>query len=138
MRHLVFGLVMALLLVASPAAGGGIGPFAYLSNTGSDDVLAVDTSNPLSPALVAVGKPTYGVAVDPKGGRVYVTDFSLSGRLYAIDTTTNPPSVVGGTGVGVGKMPFGVAATASRVYVANVLSNTVSVVDPTKIGTLEN
>src|SRR3989442_3344223 len=138
MRHLVFGLVMALLLVVSVATGSGATPFAYLSNTGgmglfSMSVVALDTSNG-NPMPVQIGKTTYGVAVDPKGAKAYVTDFSIPGKLYVIDAAKN--QLIGT--VLVGNMPYGVTATGSRVYVANVLINTVSVVDPALIGTAAN
>jgi len=96
-------------------------------------VVALDTSNGTA-IPVQIGTTTYGVAVDPKGARAYVTDFSMTGKLYVIDATKNQLIAT----VLVGKMPYGVAATGSRVYVANVLSNTVSVVDPARVGTGTN
>jgi YVTN family beta-propeller protein len=76
-----------------------------------------------------MGTTTYGVAVGPKGAKVYVT--GTSGTLYVIDTATRAV-----TPVAVGMFPRGVAVSrdGSRVYVANPLSRTggpgtVSVID---------
>jgi YVTN family beta-propeller protein len=75
---------------------------------------------------------TYGVAVavSPKGTTVYITGWSFTslGTLYAIDTAASPPTV---TPVTVGMYPRGVAVSrdGSRVYVANALSRTISVID---------
>ena len=133
MRHLVLGLMMAFLLVANQAAANGTAPVAYLSNDAGPNVLAVDTSSStLQPTPIpvgTVGTTTYGVAVGPKGAKVYVTGrsgFTSPGTLYVIDTATR--SV---TPVTVGKYPRGVAVNhdGSRVYVANALSQTVSVID---------
>lgn len=135
MRHLVVALAMALLLVPGPAAGAGSAPVAFLANTGGGNVLMVDTSSG-SVTPVLVGEPTYGVAVDLKGARAYVTtgftDLSGRGKLYVIDTATG--KLVGTVTVGVA--PYGVAVSrdGSRVFVANVLDSSVSVIDAAAIG----
>jgi YVTN family beta-propeller protein len=120
---------MAFLLVSNQAAASGTAPVAYLSNDAGTNVLAVDTSSSsLQPASIPVGMKTYGVAVGPKGAKVYITGWSFSslGTLYAIDTATRAV-----TPVTVGMYPRGVAVSrdGSRVYVANALSRTVSVID---------
>ncbi len=133
MRHLVLGLLMAFLLVSNQAAASGTAPVAYLSNDAGPNVLAIDTSSsslqPTSIPVGSVGTTTYGVAVGPKGAKVYVT--GTSGTLYVIDTATRAV-----TPVAVGMFPRGVAVSrdGSRVYVANPLSRTggpgtVSVID---------
>jgi len=142
MRHLVLGLVMALLLVANQAAASGTAPVAYLSNSASSNVIAVDTSSSAStPTSIPVGTTTYGVAVGLKGtsaGKVFVTGQSgLQGKLYVIDTAARPATV---TTVPVGLLPFGVAVShdGSRVYVANAMSRNLSVIDtapPYTVGT---
>src|SRR6266852_3251965 len=77
MRHIVLGLLMAFLLVVNQAAASGTAPVAYLSNDAGPNVLAVDTSSstsqPTSIPVGSVGTTTYGVAVGPKGAKVYVT-----------------------------------------------------------------
>jgi YVTN family beta-propeller protein len=120
---------MAFLLVSNQAAASGTAPVAYLSNDAGPIVLAVDTSSSSSqPASIPVGMKTYGVAVAPKGAKVYITGWSFSslGTLYAIDTATRAV-----TPVTVGMYPRGVAVSrdGSRVYVANAMSRTVSVID---------
>lgn len=132
MRHLVLGLMMAFLLVANQAAASGTAPVAYLSNDAGPNVLAVDTSSSaVQPTTIAVGTVgvTYGVAVGPKGAKVYVTgrsSFTAPGPLYVIDTASRAV-----TSVTVGIYPRGVAVShdGSRVYVANALSRNVSVID---------
>src|SRR2546425_3932376 len=130
MRHLVLGLVMAFLLVSNQAAASGTAPVAYLSNDAGPNVLAVDTSSstlqPTSIAVGSMGTTTYGVAVGPKGAKVYVTGGQSPGKLYVIDTATRAV-----TPVTVGMYPRGVAVSrdGSRVYVANALSQNVSVID---------
>ncbi len=130
MRHLVLGLMMAFLLVANQAAASGTAPVAYLSNDAGPNVLAVDTSSsslqPTSIAVGSMGTTTYGVAVGPKGAKVYVTGGQAPGMLYVIDTATR-----GVTPVTVGMYPRGVAVNrdGSRVYVANALGQSVSVID---------
>ncbi len=129
MRHLVLGLVMAFLLVSNQAAANGTAPVAYLSNDAGPTVLAIDTSSStVQPTPITVGTKTYGVAVGPKGDKVYITGWSFSslGTLYVIDTATR---VV--TPVTVGMYPRGVALSrdGSRVYVANAFSHSISVID---------
>lgn len=133
MRHLVLGLMMAFLLVVNQAAASGTAPVAYLSNDAGPNVLAVDTSSStVQPASIPVGSAgttTYGVAVGPKGAKVYVTGrggFTSPGTLYVIDTATRAV-----TSISVGMYPRGVAVNrdGSRVYVANALSQSVSVID---------
>jgi YVTN family beta-propeller protein len=130
MRHLVLGLLMAFLLVSNQAAASGTAPVAYLSNDAGPNVLAVDTSSstlqPTSIAVGSMGTTTYGVAVGPKGAKVYVTGGQSPGKLYVIDTATRAV-----TPVTVGMYPRGVAVSrdGSRVYVANALSQNVSVID---------
>src|SRR6266852_6484242 len=130
MRHIVLGLLMAFLLVVNQAAASGTAPVAYLSNDAGPNVLAVDTSSstsqPTSIPVGSVGTTTYGVAVGPKGAKVYVTGGQSPGMLYVIDTATRAV-----TPVTVGMYPRGVAINrdGSRVYVANALSQNVSVID---------
>jgi YVTN family beta-propeller protein len=130
MRHLVLGLMMAFLLVVNQAAASGSAPVAYLSNDAGPTVLAVDTSSstvqPTSISVGSAGTTTYGVAVGPKGAKVYVTGGQSPGMLYVIDTATRAV-----TPVTVGNYPRGVAVNhdGSRIYVANALSQSVSVID---------
>lgn len=73
---------------------------------------------------IPVGAEPHGVAVAPDGGHVYVTNISLN-TVSVIDTTTN--TVV--TTIPVGAGPRAVAVTARNVYVANGVSDTVSIID---------
>src|SRR5438034_6579609 len=83
MRHLVLGLVMALLLAGS-AISAGPSANAFITNSGVTDVSVLDTAtNGLS--AVSIGASTHGVAMDPKGTRVYVAGATGSpSSVYAI------------------------------------------------------
>src|SRR2546430_16458368 len=72
MRHLVLGLVMALLLAGS-AISAGPSANAFITNSGVTDVSVLDTAtNGLR--AESIGASTHGVAMDPKGTRVYAAD----------------------------------------------------------------
>jgi YVTN family beta-propeller protein len=103
----------------------GLGPtstpcaiFAYISNAGDihGDVSVIDTSSNAVVATVPVGSAPYGVAVNPAGTRVYVTN-EFSETVSVIDTSTNTVVAI----AVVGQYPEGVAVTpdGTRVYVAN-------------------
>jgi YVTN family beta-propeller protein len=67
-----------------------------------------------------------GVAVNPAGTRVYMTDQAY-GRLYVFDASNLALLAT----VPVGELAWGVAVTPNgqRIYVANAGNNTVSVID---------
>jgi YVTN family beta-propeller protein len=76
---------------------------------------------------VPVGtNPYYGVAVNPAGTRVYVTN-QVSNTVSVINTSTNTVVAT----VNVGKYPCGVAVNpaGTRVYVVNEFDKNVSVID---------
>src|SRR5947199_118402 len=107
MRHLVLGLVMALLLAGS-AISAGPSANAFITNSGVTDVSVLDTAtNGLS--AVSIGASTHGVAMDPKGTRVYVAGATGSpSSVYAIDAKSK--AVVGAATFATAvRSPFGVA-----------------------------
>ena len=74
------------------------------------------------------GSWPWGVAVNPTGTKVYVTNCNID-TVSVIDTATNTVTDI----VTVGTYPYGVAVSSDgkKVYVTNELSNNVSVIDTT-------
>jgi len=119
MRHLVLGLVMALLLAGS-AISAGPSANAFITNSGVTDVSVLDTAtNGLS--AVSIGASTHGVAMDPKGTRVYVAGATGSpSSVYAIDAKSK--AVVGSATFATAvRSPFGVAVSpdGTRLFVTH-------------------
>jgi YVTN family beta-propeller protein len=116
-----------LCLTLVPAAPVLAAPFAYVANHGDDNVSIIDTATNQVTGTVDVGNHPLGVAVDPEGTRVYVSNQDgLNGSVSVITTGTNAV-----TPVPVGDDPTGVAVKlpGTRVYVANRVAKTVSVID---------
>jgi YVTN family beta-propeller protein/parallel beta-helix repeat protein len=101
-------------------------PFAYISNSGSDNVSVIDTATYAVVATVPVGASPYGVAVNAGGAFAYVANFG-GNTVSVIDTATN--TVV--STVPVGGLPTAIALDPAdtRVYVTNGGDGTVSVID---------
>jgi YVTN family beta-propeller protein len=119
-------LAMGLGMMARPAEAA---PFAYVANSGSDIVSAIDTASNTVVATVTVGNGPYGVAVTPDGKRGYVVNF-FSNTVSVFATATN--KVVATIAFAVGSNPTGVAVTpdGKHAYVPNSNpSGTVSVID---------
>ncbi|MCX5748920.1 MAG: hypothetical protein NTZ10_01555 [Candidatus Saganbacteria bacterium] len=104
------------------------GDYAYVANSGGNNVLVIQTSSNTTTAAISVGTNPKGVAITPNGNYAYVTDYSgASGnRVTVIDTSTG---TVAATISGLNG-PFGVAITpdGNYAYVANYVGNTVSVI----------
>jgi YVTN family beta-propeller protein len=82
-------VALLVALCVSPAAAAG--PFAYIANSGSDDVSVIDTVTNTVVATIPVGDTPYGVGITPDFGRVYVANYG-SNSLSVIDTKTNTVS----------------------------------------------
>ncbi|MDW5550158.1 glutaminyl-peptide cyclotransferase [Methanosarcina sp.] len=125
----VLGITLMFFLMLVSTAGSS--PFAYITNTGSKNVSVIDTATNTVTAMVKVGDSPYGVAVNPNGKRVYVTncgnDTVPGNTVSVIDTATNMVIAT----VKVGNNPLGVAVSpdGTRAYVANDDDGTVSVID---------
>jgi len=100
---------------------------AYISNSISNNVTAINTLTNTVAATIPVGSAPLGVAVSPDNTRVYIAN-SLSNTVSVINTTTNTVVAT----IPVGQMPQAVSVSAdgSRVYVCN-LDNSVSVIATT-------
>src|SRR6476659_6697556 len=110
------------------AMAGYCAPFAYIADDGASRVTVIDTAtNLIVTNISGVGSAPEGVAVNPAGTRVYVTNSVTSGTVAVIDTATN--TVV--TTISVGNQPFGIAVNpaGTRVYVANFGGGTFFVID---------
>lgn len=63
-------------------------PFAYIANSGSDNVSVIDVATNMVIATVAVGDAPRGVAANVQGTRVYVAN-RADDTVSVIDATTN-------------------------------------------------
>jgi YVTN family beta-propeller protein len=99
--------VTTTISVGSYAWGVDVSPdgkFAYVPNSGSNNVSVIDTSTNTVTATISVGNYPYGVDVSPDGKFVYVTN-SADGTVSVIDTSTN--TVTATVSVGLGPFAFG-------------------------------
>ncbi len=103
-----------LTLLALSSGIAVAAPFAYVTNFASNDVSVIDTATDTVVATIPVGSSPFGVAVNPAGTRVYVTD---STGVSVIDAATNTVvavvAVPGGRGIAVNQ-------AGTRVYTATV------------------
>jgi uncharacterized protein (TIGR03437 family) len=130
-------LVIAAVSVGENPTGVAVNPagtYVYVANQGDingfvpdstiGSVSAINTATNTVSATVNVGGPRGGIAVNPTGTYVYVTN---NNSVSVINTATNAIAAT----VSVGNEPIGVAVNpaGTYVYVANSGSNTVSVID---------
>ncbi len=117
-------IILVLLVLLSGVFSPAYADMAYIANWNSNNVSVIDTSNNSVVATLAVGRSPQGIAVNPSGTRVYVTNSGsnpdstiVDGTVSVIDIGNN--SVV--ATVTVGNTPQGIAVNPSgtRVYVAN-------------------
>lgn len=130
-RHMAVKLLVVLSIISFFVLGAATGalasrPYAYIPNSGDNNVSVIDASTNSVVTTVGVGSSPQGVAVNPTGTRVYVTNHN-SNNVSVIDTSTD---IVVAT-IGVGTNPVGVAVnpTGTRAYVANFGSGNISVID---------
>jgi YVTN family beta-propeller protein len=108
------------------------GTHVYVANSLSDtlSVIEIASNTVVHTVTLGGGEETspFGVAVHPDGSRVYVT-LQQAGSVAVIDTSTNALVDT----LSVGMFPAGIAIdpgpNPQRLYVANVLSNDVSIVN---------
>src|SRR5437667_11243798 len=129
MRHLVFGLVMALLLSSSSALASQSSTMAFVTDSASNALLPINLTSVQPSVPVSVGSAPFGVAVLPDGSRVYVSNRGFGSCRTSSNGTISVIYADGTlkTTIPVQKMPMGVAAGPDgRVYVANHCRHTLS------------
>ena len=96
---------LAIALVVAPARPPAqAAPFAYIPNFGDSTVSVIDTaSDTVVSAPIPVGAGPLGVAVNPAGTRVFVTNLNAN-SVSVIDTATN--TVVRHRGRGNRRSPY--------------------------------
>ena len=94
----------------------GIGPYAYIANSGDNNVSVIDTATNKVTAMIPVGNYPMGVAVTLDGKKVYVTNL-IGDTISVIDATKNKVTAT----IPVGNAPRGVAVSpdGKRVYVTH-------------------
>ncbi len=109
----------------------GVGPYAYITNSGDNTVSVIDTATNKVTAIVPVGNYPMGVAVTLDGKKVYVTNF-FGRTISVIDATKNKVTAT----IPLGNSPRGVAVSpdGKRVYVphpevGNPSNNTILIID---------
>jgi len=98
MRGLKLTLCLVGVMVLAGAAGASAAPFAYITDTSSNDLYIIDTATNTVVTTVAVGVSPFGVAATPDGSLVYVAnsgDNTVSVIDTATATVTAPPVAVG-------------------------------------------
>jgi YVTN family beta-propeller protein len=124
------GTTVAGLSPTSIAIGAS-GKFAYVTNSGSDDV-SMYTINATNGALTSTGTIGAGtvpgsVAVDPMGKFAYVTNYGSNNiSMYTINAATGALTSTGTIAAGTGPASVAVDPTGKFAYVVNSGSNNVS------------
>lgn len=125
----VFGIsLIAIILLVSSA---GAAPYAYVANSGSNNVSVIDMATNTVTTSVNVEMGPRGIAVNPAGTKLYVTN-SGSNSISVIDTINNTVTGVmgvGGYGEGVVVNPAGTkvyVTTLGGFYVIDTANNTVT------------
>lgn len=100
--------------------------YAYVTNSGSNTVTALDIVNLRQDRVMAVGSDPTGIAANPKKNEVYAVNTG-SGTVSVIDATHNRVVAT----IPVHRRPYFISINASGTlaYVANSGSNNVSVID---------
>jgi gliding motility-associated-like protein len=124
------GAPITATITATPTGSG----FAYIANSGSDNVSVINTTTHAVLPPIAVDNQPWGVAVSPDGRLVYVvnknnqngriTNSSLSIIDAATNTIIGSPITLGRDGGSIAISPDG-----KKAFVANKVSNQVAVVD---------
>ena len=127
---LALAVILFLTLVTStasadPVQGSDTGPYAYITNYADGTVSVIVTATNTVTATVSVGITPFGIVVNSKGTKLYVTNWG-SNTVSVINASNNITATVP-----VGSEPKGIALNPeeTKVYVANTNSTTVSVID---------
>lgn len=108
------------------------GKFAYVTNSGSDDVsmysIDATTGALTSMGTIAAGTVPGSVAVDPMGKFAYVANYGSNNiSMYAINAATGTLTSTGTIAAGTSPASVAVDPTGKFAYVANSGSNNVSI-----------
>jgi YVTN family beta-propeller protein len=115
-------------MASGPAPTYPVPPLTgYVVNNGSDSVSVVDAADGSILGTIAVGSGPTGVAINPNGSTIYVTDTD-SNAVSVISTSTD--LVTDQIPLGAGTAPKGISITpdGSALYVADSGSASVSVI----------
>ncbi|MEG0879908.1 MAG: cytochrome D1 domain-containing protein, partial [Janthinobacterium sp.] len=115
-----------VLLPALACAYAHAEPFAYVPNEKSGTLSVIDTATDQVVRQIAAGKRPRGIAADPAGRQLFVTD-AASSALLLIDNAGGAPV----RSVALGKSPEGVSASHDGNYVAVAVeeNNSVALLD---------
>src|ERR1700722_11270027 len=114
----------SVLLDPNPAQAQ---PFAYVTNSSSQNVTVINTSTSAVVGTVAVGITPSAVAVTPDTTRAYVTN-SGSNDVSIIVHTGTSFSVLTTLNVGITPSSVAISPNGLHAYVVNYGSGTVSVI----------
>ncbi|MBC7625243.1 MAG: beta-propeller fold lactonase family protein, partial [Aeromicrobium sp.] len=127
--RLVFACFALLTLLGVGVAAAG--PFAYVTNDGSNNVSVVDLATRAVVSTIPVGGRPYGVGASPTGNFVYVTNYA-DGTVSIISTSTNlVVATVSVGGPGSQASAIAVNRDGSSVFIGSASSANVSVIDTT-------
>ena len=121
-QRLIFGVLLTVILPFTLGAQN----FAYVTESGSNSVSAIDTSTNTVATTVGVGSFPTGVGITPDGTHAYVTN-EHTNNVSVVDIATN--TVVATVGVGSFPLEAAITPDGDRAYVVNRFSNSVSVID---------
>ena len=105
----------------------------FAANPNANLVTVYNTTNNAIVSSFSIGQAPMGIAVDAT--RIYVTLHANAGLAVFNASTFGLQSTLR---VGFGPCAVAVVPSSGRVYVANTYSSTVTVVDPSRIGTTSN
>ena len=103
-------------------------PYAYITNSGSNNVSVIDTATNTVTATVNVGSYPWGVAVNPDGNKGICDELKDSSTVSVIDTATNTVTATVNVG-GILLMELQLTRMEQRYMWRTSGSNTVSVID---------
>jgi len=112
-------------ITVTPVSGSP-SAFAYVPNSGSNNISVMNTATNAVVATVPVGTYPFTVSALPNGSRVYVVNKN-SNNVSVINTATN--AVIATITVGFNPMGSAVSPDGSRLYVINNGDNTISVIN---------
>ena len=97
----------------------------YVGNNGGNTVSVINTETNTVTATVNVGRSSAGISITPDGRKVFVGSNQMPGSVSVIDTATNTVTDI----MQDLKVPIGVAATGTKLYVTEYLGARVSVIN---------